>query len=150
MPDFETFYKSIEADIKAKIKAEWEANNSKLEIWNPRGGEWTVDITGEVFTGDTDKDSRNFGTERSTKELTQAASKKMRVFNRLLAYVDEVSGGWEFIARCDNAYISYDVEDNEYLVSHEPSEFKSLGTVYMSAEHAYDLCAKLNSGEVVL
>lgn len=150
MSDFETFYKSIEPDIKAKIKAEWEANGSKPTMWNPKGGEWTVDITGLVFTGDTDRESRDFGTERATRELAKVASEKMRVFNRLLAYVDEACGGYEFSAGRDNAYISFDTEDNKYLVSYEASEFKSLGTVYMHLDTAHMLCKKLNSGEVVL
>jgi hypothetical protein len=147
--NFEEFYASIESDIKAVIKAKFEAEN-KPETWNPKGGEWTIDITGEVFTGATDRESRDFGTERATRELAQAASEKMRVFNRLMAYVDEVSGGWEFTVGCDNAYISYDIEDNEYLVSYEKSEFKGLGTVYMHIDTAHMLCKKLNSGEVVL
>lgn len=149
MSDFETFYKSIEPDIKAKIKAEWEANGSKPTMWNPKGGEWTVDITGLVFTGDTDRESRDFGTERATRELAKVASEKMRVFNRLLAYVDEACGGYIFTAGCENAYVVFDFQEGVYTHNYHAFN-KTLGTVYMPRTIASELCKKLNSGEVVL
>ena len=58
--------------------------------WEPEGGSWVIEDDGIVNEyKDIANYSNDFGTTRPTKEQAEAARDKMRVFNRLLAYVDE-------------------------------------------------------------
>lgn len=58
--------------------------------WEPQGGCFYVNGYGEVTSFMYQIDE--FGTARSTKKQAEAARDKMRMFNRLLAWLDEHNG----------------------------------------------------------
>ena len=120
-----------------------------VKVWEPEGGEYAVNIDGIVIHQDFPSCVSKFGIGRKTKALAFKAHDKMRVFNRLLAYVDEFAPDYEFEYENDNCCIYYDNDDNEFKFDIF-MQLQYLGTVYMPRQVAIDLCKKLNSGEVVL
>jgi hypothetical protein len=112
------------------------------QVWKPEIGGYCVNGWGRVvFEPIVPTLHRSFGTARKTQAEAEAASAKMRAYNRLLAYVDE-----------------HDVPDGTYFYVFEAygkfgvtrSFTKSLGTVYMSEATAHQLAKELNEGTVVL
>jgi hypothetical protein len=83
---------------------------------------------------------------RDTEEQAKEATKKMRTFNRLLAYVDEFDS-----EDSDKHYtISYCPNLKKYDTAYHVEVTKLVSAVYMSRDVAYELCRKLNSGEVCM
>lgn len=130
-------------EMREKLQA------SKVSEWEPEGGKWYISGEGELFNGVSTRACRIFGTERKTKELAQKARDKMRVFKRLLAYVDEACGGHDFKLNTENYHIYYSHSDGVWRTWYGKSS-EGLGTVYMPEHVAKELCEKLNSGEVKL
>ena len=131
-----------------KQAAELDEEIKKLEavkVWDPVVGDWFICADGVIHNGSSTKLYNRFGTERQSREQAEKARDKMRVFNRLLAYVDEFSNSSE----CNYYYIATD-KNGEYDWHRCESMNISLCTIYMPKQVAIDLCAKLNSGEVVL
>lgn len=141
-------------ELKAEISKleELAKEQSKPTKWEPEGGEYFINTAGDCRRCASDEDSKNFGTERKTKEAAEKASAKMRVFNRLLAYVDELAPDyepdWRFIDD-RNCYIYYSHQGGKFQYSRDYLS-ECLGTVYMPKHVAIALVDKLNSGEVVL
>lgn len=131
-------------DVKVKKKA---------EQWEPKGGEYYVTPAAEVYTVSREYAIYNKMSQSGTvfKSFSQAesAAKKMRTFNRLLAYVDEFDPEYEFNIDKTNFYIELNHAKTEYQVE-KTYCYENLSTVYMSKEVAKELCRKLNSGDVVL
>ena len=153
--DMNTLQKQLE-EMKQKI-AELEAlvNNqqgkSEVKQWEPVGGEWYVDCTGDASEAPSSEGCREFGLERPTEEQAEKARDEMRVYHRLLAYVHEHAPDYEYNPDEDNYYIEknlYDFSD-KYRIDSD-SSYKRVGVVYMPEDVAGELCRKLNSGEVVL
>ena len=128
------------------------SQKEELEVkqWEPVGGVWYVDYEGGVLDGvfSTDE-TRLFGVERPTEEQAEKARDKMRVFNRILAYVDKYCPDFEYDADECNFYIEYSYNTGRYEYDSDGT-YKRVGAVYMSQDVAEELCRKLNSGEVVL
>ncbi|MBK2126251.1 hypothetical protein [Fangia hongkongensis] len=121
--------------------------------WEPRGGAYQIGSDGLTFYGYKDNpEVCDFGMSRRTKENATKAAKKMRTFNRLLAYVDEFDPDFEFKhVENDvehNWLVFFDQNENKYDCYYYPEKF--LGAVFMSKEVARELCRKLNSGDVEL
>ena len=135
----------------AKLQQQIEALE-KLKQWEPRGGDWWVAVSGNIFSGGTSPVEINNGAVRRTIEAAEKASAAMRTHNRLLAYVDEFGGDWEANwsdSTQEKGYVYYNYSSRGW--SAESWVFRCCeGAVYMSRECAKDLAAKLNSGEVVL
>lgn len=125
----------------------------KVEQWEPEGGNYFVDLDGLVTSRPSHAANHCFGIKRKTKELAEAAAIKMRQHNRLLAYVDEACGGYEFKLGKDNYTVYLNSSDGTqegrweitYGVYH-----RYPGVVYMPEKVAEELAKKLNSREVVL
>lgn len=151
MTDKAKLEKQIE-EMEAKLQEMREELNHKKQ-WEPEGGTFTIMSDGNLSAiVPSMPNHRNFGTERKTKEQAEKARDKMRVFNRLLSYVDEHAPDYE--PDWD------DIEPEKYCIAynylHEKWEkiannyLQTIGAVYMPRTVAENLCRKLNSGEVVL
>lgn len=135
-------YESVMAD-------DWEIYEEPK--WEPEGGEWFVTSSGCIATFGTFFKTRDFGIERKTEEVAKMARDKMRVFNRLLAYVNEQAPRWEpdWGKNSDNYYVYFDHGMNQsYACGSSVNE--RLGTVYMPEYVARKLVDDLNSGRVEL
>ena len=127
------------------------SQKEELEVkqWEPVGGDWFVYSEGEVSDEPSTDGCRLFGMERSTEEQAEKARDKMRVFNRLLAYVDEHCPDFEYDADEANYHIDYNYNSGRYEYDWDGT-YKRVGAVHMSQDVAEELCRKLNSGEVAL
>lgn len=124
----------------------------KVEQWEPKGGSYYITCDGFVektTISDSNLNKNLFGNLFSTQEQAESAAKKMRTFNRLLAYVDEFDPEYEFNIDKTNFYIELNHAKTEYQVE-KTYCYENLSTVYMSKEVAKELCRKINSGDVVL
>lgn len=132
----------------------------KVEQWEPKDGGWIIDIgkpnpvidIHSYPIGDMYIEQEHSGLTRETKDQAERAAKKMRTFNRLLAYIDEFDDADE---ENKNYCIHYNSDRkelslDEYYCCATHIEDKRLGSIYLSEEVAEELCRKLNSGEVVL
>jgi len=129
----------------------------KVEKWEPKFGEFTLSFNMQpVFVKDHVKSQENLkflresGMLRGTYGQAERAAKKMRTFNRLLAYVDEFDPDYQFDYHKSNHYIEYCSGVRKYFAGCTDCDYEKLGIVYMSREVAKELCRKLNSGEVCL
>lgn len=117
--------------------------------WEPEGGDWHVNSLGAINKNAVVKDVRLFGLQRHTKEQAEKARDKMRVFNRLLAYVDEHAPDYVWEEGEPNWYVYYSCCHNKFAVGY--NDFcKNISTVYMPHEVAKRLVDDLNSGRVSL
>ena len=136
-------------ELQQKInELQAELDRLKTTKWEPEKGGYFVCAEGDVMTARSTSRASEFGTERKTRELAKAAAAKMRRFNRLLAYVDEVCGGYEWVKGESNCYIYFD-DNSKPQVSSQKYVFNP-STVYMPHEVALELCKKMESGEVEL
>jgi len=145
-----TRYHNERLEELRKQHAELTKEIDKLEavkVWEPEGGEYYILGSGEVRYYESHNAIKLFGTERKTRKAAEKARDKMRVFNRLLAYVDEACGGYEFVVDGDNYYI--ELNNGVYIMDFDVN-FMKVGAIYMPEQVAIELCKKLNSGEVVL
>ena len=125
----------------------------KPEQWEPRGGDWWVSVSGNIFSGGTSPVEIKFGAVRRTIEAAEKASAAMRTHNRLLAYVDEFGGDWEADWEGKNRHRNYCVQYSNLLKTWDVAgryTVRVSGAVYMSKDCAEGLADKLNSGEVRL
>ena len=129
----------------------------KVEQWEPKGGNWIIDIgepnpvidVGNYPIEDMYIEQDHAGLSRKTKEQAERAAKKMRAFNRLLAYVDEFDPDFKYNKDSCNYYVFYDYTEGKHSVCWSTTA-RQIGVTYMSKEVAEELCRKLNSGEVCL
>ena len=127
------------------------AELEKPKQWEPRGGDWWVAVSGNIFSGGTSPVEINNGAVRRTINAAEKASAAMRTHNRLLAYVDEFGGDWE--ADWSDTHKNYCVYYTHLRMTWAVTMSSSVctsGAVYMSQDCAEGLVDKLNSGEVVL
>jgi hypothetical protein len=134
------------ADLKRRIEA---LEKEEVETWEPEGGEWFSNSYGKVECFKSIDSSRLFGLERTTKEQTEKARDKMRVYNRLLAYHDEFCPDYEFTNEKKNYYVFFSESNNQYMTDRMVNH-RIIGCVFFPSQVAIELCYKLNSGEVVL
>ena len=157
--DMNTLQKQIEemkqklAELESLVHNQQEKPNVKQ--WQPVGGEWWVDTTGDVSEAPSSEEHRQFGTERPTEEQAEKARDEMRVYHRLLAYVHEHAPDYVYDKDADNYYIENNLDEDEgvgfdYYRTDYDCNYKRVGLVYMPEDVAEELCRKLNSGEVVL
>ena len=151
--DWDTGYIST-AWIEHTDTSRWEylPNYKEVTRWEPPKGEWYVKISGKVSMCCSTKITQSFGVERQTKEEAEYALKQMRIHNRLLAYVAEFDKGWkaDWNDKEQPKYVVYFNHFSNEFEYYYYSTIQQIGNVHMSEECAKELCAKLNSGEVVL
>lgn len=81
--------------LRAWIAGEIEELEAEtVEKWEPIGGDWLVSGIGIANIMQSTPISRAWGVERATKDKTEAASRRMRTFNRLDAWIDENVAEW--------------------------------------------------------
>jgi hypothetical protein len=117
----------------------------KVEKWEPKFGEFTLSFNMQpVFVKDHVKSQENLkflresGMLRGTYGQAERAAKKMRAFNRLLAYVDEFDPEYEWRCGEDNYYIIVDSNTNKFEYDYDAFLYKT-GMVYMSQKVAQEL-----------
>jgi hypothetical protein len=66
-----------------------QADKSESVKWEPKGGDYYIEIDGCVNHSTTINSSREFGIERETEEQAGRAAEWMRKFNRLMCWFDE-------------------------------------------------------------
>jgi hypothetical protein len=140
-----------------KVRVEYiEKDSTKKEAiqWEPKAGEWVVDLEGDSTRNSLKEGTKRFGLERGTCKEAEKASSQMKAHNRLLAYVAEFDKGWEADwtdNKQEKAYIDVIKYSKETQYGFSCVYLrKQLGAVYMSKECAEDLAEKLNYGEVTL
>jgi len=151
---------NIESDNKEELKArrnvyltwvakidEQIAELEKPKPWEPKSGRWVISANGRAMKTITMTKSQLFGTERQTEEQAEKAAVAMRRFNRLLAYRDEFAAGYIFQVGGMNCYIY--AKEHTWLAGSTSTNIHP-AEVYFPEHVAKTLCAKLNSGEVVL
>lgn len=141
------------AELQKQLEEKQKALSAMPDKWEPKGGEWFVDLSGEAATISMQmRELSAFGVSYATREQAEKAAKAMRAHNRLLAYVAEFSPDWE--ADWNDHYqtkaeVIFDKTLGEWLVDISVDGFGP-STVYMPDEVAEELAVKLNSGEVEL
>jgi hypothetical protein len=85
------YLKELKSDIEAKI-AEIEGSQSPVK-WEPKGGSYFIDLSGNVYRSTSTHQSRSFGAERETEEQAERAAEWMRKFNRLMCWFEENAPG---------------------------------------------------------
>jgi hypothetical protein len=87
------YLKDLKTDIEAKI-AEIESKAPVVPAkWEPKGGDYYIDLAGNVHGSSSVKESRLFGIERETEEQAERAAEWMRKFNRLQCWFEENAPG---------------------------------------------------------
>lgn len=133
------------ADLESRIVAE-------PVKWQPKGGDWRIDVEGNAFEFSNNELSYYFGTARQTKEQAQRASVEMRKFNRLLALRDELCGDAvvNWTDNESNKWILYfDGKNNEWTTG-KNQYMQYVGVYFANEASAQKACDMLNSGEVEL
>jgi len=141
--------------LKEKV-AELESRilfpNEPVAKWQPKGGDWRIDVEGNAFEFANNELSYYFGTARQTEEQAERAAVEMRRFNRLLALRDEL---------CGDAVVDWENGEEKHYLYHWNGDtpkwrigidtYCRVQTPYFTS---YDLaqkaCDMLNSGEVEL
>lgn len=142
------------AELQKQLEEKQKALSAMPEKWEPKGGEWLVDLFGEAST--TSMMARElsvFGVSYATREQAEKAAKAMRAHNRLLTYVAEFAPDYQPDWSDENeekAYLSKLHRNGGGWVVFVHAAYQSAGIVYMPASVADELCNKLNSGEVQL
>lgn len=119
--------------------------------WQPKGGDWYIVNGGGVVKLATSSESREFGSERATKEQAERASVEMRRFNRLLALRDELCG--DEVVDWTNDSLKYQVffsHASELWYFQVDTFGETIAPYFTSGELAQKACDMLNSGEVEL
>lgn len=81
-------------ELRAWIAGEIaELEAPKIKKWEPKAGDWWVGTNGSTRKNFTVDSARDHGIERATREQAEAASKRMRTFNRLDAWIGENVAG---------------------------------------------------------
>ena len=154
MFEYEIMIKNLEYRVTELEKQLFAGAVKTIEPvkWQPKGGDWWVDAEGEVVEVDTSGASKDFGTERQTKQQAERAAVEMRRFNRLLALRDELCG--DAVANWtdneSNKWILYfDNKDNEWTTG-KNQYMQYVGVYFANEASAQKACDMLNSGEVEL
>lgn len=138
-------------DLVEAMHSDWEIYEEPK--WRPEGGLWLIHDGGYVGKTSRNFDNeRNFGTLRKNKEQAEKARDKMRVFNRLLAYVDEHAPDYEPDWGASNEkkwFVFYDHPAKQWDVGY-CTLVQRPSCIFMPNEVAIKLADDLNSWRVVL
>lgn len=124
----------------------------KPEKWKPKGGNYHVDLNGEVFSSNMQQSKIDFGVVYQTREAAEKARDAMRTHNRVLAWLAENDDGWVADwsdSNQDKWSVFYAHETKKWVLSGE-YKFQNLGSPQMSEANAEKLCKLLNDGVVEL
>lgn len=120
--------------------------------WQPVGGHYYISSSGSIFSHQSDVPSKQFGTERQTKEQAERAAVEMCRFNRLLALRDELCGDevldWDnnHVHKC---FLYFDHAHKKWHIGLNYTD-ERIQPYFTSKESAQRACDMLNSGEVEL
>lgn len=153
MNEYEIMIKNLENRVTELERRTQCGGGSTLTVrkWQPKGGGWWVDAEGEVVEVETSGASKDFGTERQTKEQALRAAVEMRRFNRLLALRDELCGDelvdWE--SEGGKYFLTFSHRDKKWMVILDKN-YEHITPYFISEEMAEHACDLLNDGEVEL
>jgi hypothetical protein len=154
MFEYEIMIKNLEYRVIELEKRTQCGGGSTLTVrkWQPKGGDWVIDIDGRIMESVSDEIIISFGVVRQTKEQAKHAAVEMRRFNRLLALRDELCG--DAVANWtdneSNKWILYfDNKDNEWTTG-KNQYMQYVGVYFANEASAQKACDMLNSGEVEL
>lgn len=138
-------------ELQKQLEEKQKDLSSIPDKWEPKGGKFWISSEGVITVSKSSLECAQFGSEYATQEQAEKAAKAMRAHNRLLAYVAEFAPSFEFdpLNKTDDEPACIKVGEGG-LFEPEVNIYKRLGTVYMPLDVAYELCRKLNSGEVEL
>jgi hypothetical protein len=153
MKEYEAMIKNLENRV-TELEKQLFARAVKLDEpvkWEPKGGDWRIDIEGDVFEFANNEIYFHFGTARHTKQQAERAAVEMRRFNRLLALRDELCGDEVVNWRSNDSkfHIHFHTTDKIWFVGLE-FQCQFIMPYFTSQEAAQKACDMLNSGEVVL
>ena len=135
------------AELQKRLEEKQKALSAMPEKWEPKGGEWLIDLFGEASTTSMmARELSAFGVSYATREQAEKAAKAMRAHNRLLAYVAEFA---QYHSGVENSYVAKRDDSTGWDHIMNATRSKAV-TVYMSHSMAKELAEKLNSGEVEL
>ena len=138
------------AELQKQLEEKQKALSAMPDKWEPKGGEWFIDLFGEASTTSMlAREASGFGLAYATREQAEKAAKAMRAHNRLLAYVAEFAPDYEFVKDDLNWCVLIDLDDGKWVANWHCS-LRHVGNVYMPEHIAVELVKKLNSGEVEL
>ena len=154
MNEYEIMIKNLENRVTELEKQLFAGAVKTVEPvkWQPKGGDWRIDVEGNAFEFSNNELSYYFGTARQTKEQAQRASVQMRRFNRLLALRDELCGDAvvNWTDNESNKWILYfDGKNNEWTTG-KNQYMQYVGVYFANEASAQKACDMLNSGEVEL
>jgi len=129
-----------------------EPPKPKIVTWEPKGGGWSVGVSGKPFSWHSCGETAKFGNEFETIEQAEAGAKAMRARNRLAAYVRDFAPDWraDWSNFTQSKHHVYYLHDKKIWVFNGVRYSESPERVYMPYHVAEELVKKLNSGEVVL
>lgn len=138
------------AELQKQLEEKQKALAAMPDKWEPKGGDWFVDLFGEASTTSMmARELSSFGVSYATREQAEKAAKAMRAHNRLLAYVAEFAPDYEYDCGGMNWTVWQCAESLNWDINWY-STIKVVGCVYMPEHIAKELASKLNSGEVEL
>jgi hypothetical protein len=119
----------------------------EIEKWQPKGGNYYVDLYGDACHGLNARYSRTFGIEFQTKQQAKTASKLMRQRNRLICYVLEHEPDWDFEFKPEenNHYICFDCDADRFFCSSN-MDIEDISKIYIPKKVAEKLVDDLNNG----
>jgi hypothetical protein len=83
-----------------------QADKSESVKWEPKGGSYFIDLSGNVYRSTSTHQSRSFGAERETQEQAEHAAEWMRKFNRLMCWFEENAPGHDIDILFDGGSVS--------------------------------------------
>jgi hypothetical protein len=94
MTEIQQLRKTIADALKRveELELAQAAKNAPVK-WEPKGGDYYIEIDGCVNHSTTINSSREFGVERETEEQAEHAAEWMRKFNRLMCWFEENAPG---------------------------------------------------------
>lgn len=142
------------ADLQKQLEEKQKALAAMPYKWEPKGGEWFIDLFGEASTTSMmARELSAFGVSYATREQAEKAAKAMRAHNRLLAYVAEFAPDyqpdWSDESE-EKACVAKSGRDGGRWNCFVSATYRTAGAVYMPINVADELADKLNSGEVEL
>ena len=130
-----------------------EPPKSKVEPWEPAGGQWHIHGNGKVHRfGRALRPYKEAGTSRECRERAEVDALKLIAYARELAYQHEVAPNyvpnWSDSCISQKHYVHYD-KNNFATVGFNSTICTRTRIYYPTRQIAQRLADKLNSGEVV-
>ena len=153
MNEYEIMIKNLENRVTELEKQLFAGAVKSAEPvkWQPKGGDWRIDVEGNAFEFANNELSYYFGTARQTQEQAEHAAVEMRRFNRLLALRDELCGDEvvDWGTKTEKFIVYFSHYKNGWFFS-KYEDRQDVAVHFVDLESAKKACDMLNSAEVEL